>query len=35
VFGRFGINIATTAGFNVAREFWPDVSRKLFHHNEK
>lgn len=35
VFGRFGINIATTAGFNVAREFWPDVSRKLFHHQKK
>jgi hypothetical protein len=33
VMGRFGINIATTAGFNVAREFWPDISRKLFHHN--
>lgn len=31
VFGRMGINIATTAGFNFAREFWPDVSRKLFH----
>lgn len=31
VLGRMGINIATTAGFNVAREFWPDVSRKLFH----
>jgi hypothetical protein len=31
VLERWGINIATTAGFNVAREFWPDVSRKLFH----
>jgi hypothetical protein len=29
---RIGINFATTAGFNVAREFWPNVSRKLFHH---
>lgn len=31
VMARWGINLATTAGFNVAREFWPDVSRKLFH----
>ncbi len=31
VMGRMGINIATTAGFNIAREFWPDISRKLFH----
>ncbi|HVZ18693.1 MAG TPA: hypothetical protein VG897_16350 [Terriglobales bacterium] len=30
-FQRAGINIGTTAGFNVAREFWPDVSRRLFH----
>lgn len=34
VMGRFGINIATTAGFNVAREFWPDIARKLFHSKE-
>jgi hypothetical protein len=30
---RIGINLGTTAGLNVAREFWPDVSRKLFHHH--
>jgi hypothetical protein len=29
---RIGINLGTTAGLNVAREFWPSVSRKLFHH---
>jgi hypothetical protein len=28
---RIGINLGTTAGLNVAREFWPDISRKLFH----
>lgn len=31
---RIGINLATTAGFNIAREFWPDVSHHLFHHNK-
>jgi len=31
---RIGINLATTAGFNIAREFWPDVSRHLFHHHK-
>lgn len=30
-FQRAGINIATSAGFNIAREFWPDVSHHLFH----
>jgi hypothetical protein len=35
VMERFGINIATTAGFNVAREFWPDISHHLFHHHKK
>jgi len=33
-FRNTGINLATTAGFNIAREFWPDVSRKLFHHKK-
>jgi len=32
--GRAGIAIATSAGFNIAREFWPDVSRHLFHHKK-
>lgn len=31
---RGGINLATTAGFNIAREFWPDVSHHLFHHSK-
>lgn len=34
-FQRAGIGIASTAGFNVAREFWPDVSRHVFHHEKK
>ena len=33
-FRNAGISLATAAGFNLAREFWPDVSRKLFHHNQ-
>ncbi|MGZ4814377.1 MAG: hypothetical protein ACXVZV_03145 [Terriglobales bacterium] len=33
-FERAGINLATTAGFNIAREFWPDVSHRLFHHKK-
>lgn len=33
VMERIGINLATTAGFNVAREFWPDFAR-LFHHKK-
>jgi hypothetical protein len=32
-FERAGFNIATTAGFNLAREFWPDVAR-MFHHKK-
>jgi hypothetical protein len=32
VLGRAGINIATTAGFNIAREFWPDIGHRLFGH---
>ena len=34
-FERAGIGIASTAGFNVAREFWPDVSRHVFHRHKK
>lgn len=34
-FQRAGISIADTAGFNIAREFWPDVSRYLFHRHRK
>jgi hypothetical protein len=29
----FGISMATNAGINVIREFLPDVTRRLFHHN--
>jgi hypothetical protein len=29
-FSRAGINVGTQAGFNVLREFWPDIRRKLF-----
>jgi len=29
-----GVDIASAAGFNVAREFWPDVSHHLFHHKK-
>jgi len=35
VLERMGINLATVAGFNVAREFWPDVTHHLFHHHKK
>jgi len=28
---RIGLQIAAEAGFNVMREFYPDLSRKLFH----
>jgi hypothetical protein len=28
---RIGITLGTSAGINVAKEFWPDVSHKLFH----
>ena len=33
VLERMGINLATVAGFNFAREFWPDV-RHVFHHKK-
>lgn len=29
-FSRAGIAIGTQAGFNVFREFWPDIRRKVF-----
>jgi len=32
-FERAGIGVATSAGFNVAREFWPDVTHH-FHHKK-
>jgi len=28
-FGRWGISLASDAGFNVLREFWPDIRRRL------
>ena len=27
---RFGISFASTAGFNIFKEFWPDIKRKVF-----
>jgi len=27
---RFGISFASTAGFNVFKEFWPDIKKKVF-----
>ncbi|SRR6266849_3650599 len=27
---KFGIQLATDAGFNVLKEFWPDMRRKIF-----
>lgn len=30
-FQRAGYSIVTNAGFNIAREFWPDISSRLFH----
>jgi hypothetical protein len=29
VFGRFGLQIATDAGFNLLKEFWPEISNKF------
>ena len=29
---KFGINVVSDAGFNVLREFWPDMKRKVLHH---
>jgi len=28
---RFGLNLVSDAGFNVLKEFWPDMRRKIFH----
>jgi hypothetical protein len=30
---NFGINMASNAGLNVVREFLPDVTRHIFHHD--
>ncbi len=27
---KWGVNVASDAGFNVLKEFWPDIRRKLF-----
>jgi hypothetical protein len=32
---NFGINLASNAGLNVVREFLPDVTRKVLHHNRQ
>jgi hypothetical protein len=28
---RFAVNIVSDAGFNVLKEFWPDMRHKLLH----
>ena len=28
---KFGINVISDAGFNVLKEFWPDMRRKILH----
>jgi hypothetical protein len=28
---KFGINVLSDAGFNVLREFWPDMKHKVLH----
>ncbi len=30
-FEKFGINVVSDAGFNVLREFWPDMRRRVLH----
>jgi hypothetical protein len=30
VFSRAGVSLGTTAGFNLFKEFWPDIKRKFF-----
>jgi hypothetical protein len=30
-FEKFSINVVSDAGFNVLREFWPDMRRKVLH----
>lgn len=29
-FDRWGVSVASDAGFNILREFWPDMRRKMF-----
>jgi hypothetical protein len=31
VFSRAGVALGSTAGFNLFKEFWPDIKRKVFH----
>ncbi|MBZ5701054.1 MAG: hypothetical protein LAN84_04340 [Acidobacteriia bacterium] len=35
VFQNWGINLAYTSGYNVLREFYPDILRALFHRRHK
>ena len=28
---KFAVNVVSDAGFNVLREFWPDMRRKVLH----
>jgi hypothetical protein len=30
-FEKFGLNVVSDAGFNVLKEFWPDMRRKILH----
>ena len=30
-FDKFALNVASDAGFNVLKEFWPDMRRKILH----
>ena len=30
-FEKFAVNVVSDAGFNVLKEFWPDMRRKMFH----
>jgi hypothetical protein len=34
-FSRAGIDVGTQAGFNVLREFWPDIRRQLFRRDQR
>jgi hypothetical protein len=31
---RFSLNVASDAGFNVLKEFWPDMRRKILHRKD-
>ncbi len=31
---KFAINVVSDAGFNVLREFWPDMRRKVLHRGD-